>query len=291
MQADTFYFWFGYIAIFLFGAAIGSFLNVVIHRVPREDSIIFPNSACPGCEKPIKPYDNIPIISWLVLGAKCRNCKEPISARYPGVELLTAMLFLLVTWAIGFTWFLPAALIFTAVMISLVFIDAEHMILPDVITFPLLGFAVIVRIIFALVPGYETTFSDLGAYPLNAVGDMPLWLLSLIGAALGGLVGGGSLWLVGEIWKRLRGVEAMGLGDVKMMFGVGALLGWRLTLLTIFLAAFTGALAGVLVIARSKDKDMQAQIPFGIFLGIGAVAALLSGEQLVSWYVETFIPR
>ena len=121
--------------------------------------------------------------------------------------------------------------------------------------------------------------------------DSPIWLVSLIGAALGALVGGGSLWAVGEIWKRLRGVDAMGLGDVKMMFAVGALLGWRLTLLTIFLGAFTGAIIGIAVIARQKEKDFQAQIPFGIFLGIGSIVALLFGNQLVGWYVQTFLPK
>ena len=127
-------------------------------------------------------------------------------------------------------------------------------------------------------------------YPLNQMSDYPLWLVSLVGAVFGGLVGGGSLWLVGEIWKRLRGVDAMGLGDVKMMFAVGALLGWRLTLLTIFIGALTGAVVGVFMISRQKEKDFQAQIPFGIFLGTGAIIALLFGEQMIKWYLNTFIP-
>lgn len=280
---------FGYIFVFLFGAAVGSFLNVVIHRVPLEESIVYPNSACPQCGSAIKPYDNIPIFSWLVLGAKCRNCKNPISWRYPAVEFLTALLYLLVFWQIGLNWFLPVALIFVSAIVALVFIDAEHMILPDVINFPLLFFALLVRLVFPLFFGSEY-FSDFKLFPLNRMEDYPAWIVSLVGAVLGGLVGGGFLWLVGEIWKRLRGVDAMGLGDVKMMFAVGALLGWRLTFLSIFLGAFTGAVAGVLVIARQKDKDFQAQIPFGIFLGIGSIVALLFGEQLIHWYIETFVP-
>ena len=120
---------------------------------------------------------------------------------------------------------------------------------------------------------------------------IPAWLVSLIGAVIGGLIGGGSLWLIGEAWKRLRGVEAMGLGDVKMMFAVGALLGWRLTILTIFIGAFSGALIGSALVLRQKDKNFQAQIPFGIFLGIGSIVSLLFGEQFINWYLTTFIPR
>ncbi len=280
---------FGYIFIFLFGAAVGSFLNVVIHRVPLEESIVFPNSACPNCKNSIKPYDNIPILSWLILKGNCRHCKNPISPRYPTVEFFTALLFMLLFWQIGFNAFLPVSLIFTASVVALIFIDAEHMILPNVITYPLLVFALLVRLTFPLFLD-ASYFSDLTIFPLNQMADYPIWLVSLAGAVLGGLVGGGSLWLVGEIWKRLRGVDAMGLGDVKMLFAVGALLGWRLTLLTIFLGALTGAIVGIFMISRQKEKDFQAQIPFGIFLGTGAIISLLFGEQMIKWYLATFIP-
>lgn len=281
----------GYFLFFFLGAIIGSFLNVVIHRVPLEKSIVFPNSACPKCKTAIKTYDNIPILSWVILGGKCRNCKNPISARYPGVEFLTALLFLLVYWQIGFVWYLPVCLIFVAAMISLVFIDSEHMILPDVITYPLLFFALIVRIIFPII--YQTDFfPDTKIFPLNVVDpNIPTWVVSLIGAIVGGLIGGGSLWLVGEIWKRLRGVEAMGFGDVKMMFGVGALLGWQLTFLTIFLGALTGSLIGIFVMMKDRENGLQAKIPFGIFLGIGAVVSLLFGEKIIFWYFATFVPQ
>ncbi len=278
----------GLIFIFVLGTAVGSFLNVVIHRVPNEMSVVFPNSACPKCKNPIKPYDNIPILSWLVLGGKCRNCKASISARYPAVEALTGLIFLLVAWQIGFTAFLPVALIFAAVMISLIFIDAGHMILPNVITYPLLVFALLVRLIYPMFFGTEY-FSDMGYAPATWMHGYPVWAVSAACAAAGALAGGGSLWLVGELWKRLRGIEAMGLGDVKMMLGVGALLGWRLSLLAIFLGAFSGAVIGMFVLARQKDKDMQAQIPFGIFLGTGSLLALLFGEQLIGWYVNSFL--
>lgn len=278
-----------YVFVFALGAIIGSFLNVVIHRVPNEESIVFPNSACPKCSNSIKFYDNIPVISWLILGGKCRNCKEKISFRYPAVELLTAFLYILVYSQIGLTAFLPVALIFVTTIVALVFIDAENMILPDVINFPLLAFALLVRLLFPLFISAEY-FTDLNFAPLSYLNAYPAWLVSLLGALLGGLVGGGFLWLVGFIWEKLRGVEAMGLGDVKMMFAVGALLGWRLTLLSIFLGAFSGAIIGILVIFRQKEKDFQAQIPFGIFLGIGSILALLFGEPLINWYIKTFVP-
>ncbi len=279
----------GCIVAFLFGSVFGSFLNVVIHRVPREESIVFPNSACPGCGNAIAPYDNIPIFSWLILGGKCRKCKEPISARYIGVEALTGIVFALVFWQIGLTAFLPVCLVFSLVMISLIFIDAEHMILPNVITYPLFIGALCVRIIYPLL-FTEKFFTDLYFYPLSEMGSYPAWAVSLFGALLGALAGGGFLWLLGWIWKLIRGVDAMGLGDVKMMLGVGALLGWRLTLLSIFIGTFAGAIAGIILIATRKKEDMQAQLPFGIFLGIGSMAALLFGERLINWYLQNFIP-
>ena len=192
-------------------------------------------------------------------------------------------------WQTGFDPFLPVALVFVSAIIALIFIDAENMILPNVITYPLLAFALLVRLIFPIFAGVQY-FTDLKTFPLIYFQESPLWLVSLIGAGLGALAGGGSLWLVGEIWKRLRGVEAMGLGDVKMMSAVGALLGWKLALLSIFLAALSGAVIGIAVIARQKNKNLQTLIPFGIFLGIGSIIALLFGEQIINWYVQNFIP-
>ena len=167
----------GYIFVFIFGAAIGSFLNVVIYRVPNEMSIVLPNSACPNCETPIKAYDNIPILSWLILGGKCRNCKEPIAWRYPAVELLTALLFMLTYWQLGLTAFLPVAFAFVSAMIALVFIDAEHMILPNVITYPMFVIALIVRVVYPIVFG--TAFSDTAYAPIASLHGWPPWALSL----------------------------------------------------------------------------------------------------------------
>jgi leader peptidase (prepilin peptidase)/N-methyltransferase len=277
-----------YIFVFIFGAIVGSFLNVVIHRVPNEESIVFPNSACPNCGEAIKAYDNIPIFSWLILRGKCRGCAQRISPRYPAVELLTALLFAVVFWHTGLTPMLPVYLAFVSAIVALVFIDAEHMILPNVITYPMLLLALAIRIIFPLVFA-ENYFSDTAFWPATYFAGQPAWLVSLFGAIVGALVGGGSLWLVGAVWKALRGVEAMGLGDVKMMLGVGALLGWRLAFLAIFLGAFSGAVIGMVLIAKQKDKDMQSQIPFGIFLGTGSILALLFGEPLIEWYLRSFV--
>ncbi|HEU4712937.1 MAG TPA: prepilin peptidase [Pyrinomonadaceae bacterium] len=274
----------GYVLAGIFGALIGSFLNVVIHRVPLEESVVFPNSRCASCGAAIAFYDNIPLLSYLVLGGKCRSCKQHFSIRYPAVELLTAALFVAVAWHDGISVRLPFDLVFVSAMLALVFIDAEHMILPNVITYPGIVFAVVARL---AIPFLTRTphFDDLPSLINGPFADMPIWVASLGGAVIGALVGGGSLWLMGWIWEKLRGVEAMGLGDVKMMFMVGAYLGWRLTILTIFIGVLSGSIIGVALMARQRERNMQMLLPFGIFLGIGAIVSLLFGSQLVGWYV------
>jgi len=269
------------VAVAALGAAVGSFLNVVIHRLPREESVVFPNSRCPSCTTAIRPYDNIPLVSWAVLRGRCRACRAPISARYPAVELLTAALFAL-TFLLrsGLTLSLPFDLAFVAALVALVFIDAEHMLLPNAITYPGLALAVVARLLVPNLYGVAALADDLGS--------PPAWAMSLVGAALGALAGGGFLWLVGWLWKRLRGVEAMGLGDVKMMFMVGAYLGWPLTLLTIFVGVLTGSVAGVALMARRGERDTQMLLPFGIFLGLGALVSLLFGTRIVDWYAGQF---
>jgi len=276
-----------YIISAVFGAIIGSFLNVVIHRVPREESIVFPNSRCPSCGATIAFYDNIPVLSYAVLGGRCRGCSIRISPRYPAVELLTAILFVVVTWHDGLGVALPFDLIFTTAIIALVFIDAEHMILPNVITYPGIVFAVLARIAIPLFTG-TPHFDDVPSLMHGTFSGLPIWAVSLVGAFLGALIGGGSLWLMGWTWEKLRGIEAMGLGDVKMMFMVGAYLGWRLTILTIFVGVLSGSLIGIVLMARQRERDMQMLLPFGVFLGLGSVAALLFGAQVVEWYAGQF---
>ncbi len=274
----------GYVLAGIFGAIIGSFLNVVIHRVPNEESVVFPNSRCPSCGAVIAFYDNIPILSYAVLGAKCRSCKKHISIRYPAVEALTAALFVAVAWHDGMSVALPFDLVFVSALIALVFIDGELRILPDAITYPGMVFALVARI---AIPFLSRTphFDDLPSLINGPLEGWPIWLASLGGAVLGALIGGGSLWLMGWVWQRVRNMEAMGLGDVKMMFMVGGYLGWRLTLVTIFIGVLSGSVIGIALMVIEGRYDSKKEIPFGVFLGIGAVAALLFGSQLVQWYL------
>ena len=278
-----------YVLVLVIGACIGSFLNVVIYRVPAQKSLLT-SSTCPGCSAAIPFYYNLPIFGWFILRGKCASCGSTIAWRYPAVELLTAIVFVCVYWQFGLTPFLPFALVFCSVMIALIFIDADHMILPNVITYPLVVFAIAARAALPLIWPESTYFSDVKAAPLNSLfylGYSPV-VVNLFGALLGATLGAGSLWLIGVIWKALRKVDAMGLGDVKLLLGIGAFLGWRLTLLTIFLGAFTGALAGIIVLFKSEDKNLQTQIPFGIFLGAGAIISLLFGDALIGWYLGQF---
>ncbi|HKV35389.1 MAG TPA: prepilin peptidase [Pyrinomonadaceae bacterium] len=278
---------FGYVLAGVFGAIIGSFLNVVIHRVPLEQSIVFPNSRCPSCGAVIAFYDNIPVISWMLLGAKCRGCKQPISFRYPAVELLTAALFVAVAWHDGPGVVLLFDLVFVSALIALMFIDAAHQILPDVITLPGIAFALVARITIPLVTGLPH-FDDLPSLMNGSFSGLPVWLTSVLGAVIGGLIGGGSLWLMGWTWEKLRKVEAMGLGDVKMMFMVGGYLGWRLTILTLFMGVLSGSVIGILLMVVERQFDSKKLLPFGVFLGIGTIVALLFGSQIVDWYAGQF---
>jgi len=277
----------GYIIAGIFGAIIGSFLNVVIHRVPLEESIVFPNSRCPSCGAVIAFYDNIPVLSYLMLGGKCRACKKHISLRYPAVELLTGLMFVAVAWHDGLSIALAFDLVFCSALLALIFIDAEHMILPNAITYPGIVFAVVARLALPYLSG-GLHFDDLPSLTHGALANTPIWVASLVGAFLGALIGGGSLWLMGWTWEKLRGIEAMGLGDVKMMFMVGAYLGWRLTILTLFVGVLSGSVIGIALMARQGKKDLQMLLPFGVFLGIGAIAALLFGAHVVEWYSGQF---
>jgi leader peptidase (prepilin peptidase) / N-methyltransferase len=263
---------------FLFGLIIGSFLNVCIVRIPGGKSIVMPASACPKCGAAIRPWDNIPVVSWLVLRGKCRSCKTPISWMYPVVELLTGVLFWACYYTFGLTTELLKWAIFSALIIVLVFTDLRERILPDVVNYS--GFAA------GLALSLVTQPSDgVALWLANRVFEFPppAPVISLVDALLGAALGSGLLWLVSEAYFRLRGREGMGLGDVKMMLMAGAFLGMRRTLLTILAGSLLGSVLGLgFMMARRKDSDYE--LPFGSFLGMAAVLVMFFGMPVVNWY-------
>jgi leader peptidase (prepilin peptidase)/N-methyltransferase len=242
------------------GLAVGSFLNVCIYRIPRGGSIVSPPSRCPGCGYQLRWFDNIPVVSWVVLRGRCRSCRAPISIRYPVVELLTMGVFLLHWWMFGWTLLMGVRLVFACTLIVLFVIDLEHHLLPNVITLPGIAAGLIVSLVVP--PGVRD-------------------------AALGTLVGGGVLWLIGEAYYRYAGQEGMGGGDVKMLAMVGAFLGWKLVLVTLVLSSVAGSIVGLTVIALRRG-DMKYALPYGTFLALGALAASLVGDQIVAWYVGMY---
>lgn len=241
----------------LFGLITGSFLNVVIYRLPRGKSVVWPASACGGCGRELRWFENIPIVSWVVLGAKCARCKAPISVQYPLVEATTAVLFVLVTWLTPAGPLLAARLIFVCGLVVLFGIDLEHQILPNSITLP----GVVAGLIFSLAgpPGLRD-------------------------AVIGVLLGGGVLYAIAAGYYLWRREEGLGMGDVKMLAMIGAFLGWQAVLLTLVLASLSGAVIGVAMMALQRGT-MKYALPFGTFLALGALVAMLAGEPIVDWYL------
>jgi leader peptidase (prepilin peptidase)/N-methyltransferase len=240
-----------------FGAVIGSFLNVCIYRLPLGKSVVSPPSACPGCHRVLSWYENIPIVSWVVLRARCRTCGAAIGIRYPIIEALTAAMFGVAWWYYGPGVLLASRLVFGCALIVLFAIDLEHHLLPNVITLP----GIVVGLIFSFFTA-------------------PGWMASLIGAVLGG----GALFGIAEAYYRVRHEEGLGMGDVKMLAMVGAFLGWQLTLLTLMLASLSGTVIGLLLIATGRG-GMKYALPFGTFIALGAAAAATVGPSLVDWYL------
>lgn len=251
------------IFIAVFGLVFGSFLNVVIYRLPRGKSLMRPPSSCPGCGAQIKPYDNIPVLSYIILGGKCRKCGRRISAVYPAVEALTALGFVLVYFNAGRVLGLEfvAGCVFMSALIALGFIDYDHQILPNAITLP--------GLVLALVYSF---FRD----------D-----LTFRGALVGAVAGSGFLLLVYGAYFLIRKKEGLGMGDVTMMLMVGAYLGLMRTLLTLILASFVGALVGVYFILR-RGKDFQFALPFGTFLAPAAFVSLIWGERIIRAYLSLY---
>ena len=266
--------------IVLIGLAIGSFLNVCISRIPLEESVIKPRSRCPQCKKPIGNLDNIPILSWVLLGGRCRNCKKKISMRYPLIEALTALVgaLLYLKFDLGIEW--VVYFLFCAALIALAFIDADHRILPDVITLNGLWIGIAISF-FLWIPG------PLIARLLQGIGVSSPGprLISIVSSLIGAAVGGGLLWGVREAYFRVRGVEGMGFGDVKMMAMVGAFIGTALTLFTILVGSVLGSVIGI-VVMRFAGKDRNYELPFGTFLSLGAILAVLYGDDLIRLYLN-----
>jgi leader peptidase (prepilin peptidase) / N-methyltransferase len=238
----------------LFGALFGSFLNVCIVRLPAEQSVIRPRSRCPRCGKGIRAYDNIPVVSWLLLRGRCRNCGEPISIQYPLVELATAGIWGWAAWRYGMSLEALRAMVFGTLLLGIAMTDAREYIIPDEFTIGGLAFG----LLFSLAGG----------------------LAGLGQAVLGAALGFGILWLVGAVGTWALKQDAMGGGDIKMMAMVGAFLGWKGVLLTIFLGALLGSLIFVPLTLVGKKK----LVPFGIFLALGAAAAYVAGPAMYAWY-------
>jgi len=249
------------VIILLFGLAWGSFLNVVIYRLPRDLSLISPPSSCPHCGKRIRAIENIPLISYMALRGKCSRCGSKIPFSYPFVEALTPLCFLLLFASFATSLHFFASCLFASALIVLCFIDYHHQILPDEITLP----GIVLAIAYALFR------KD----------------LSLTGALLGAVVGAGILLLIFALYYLLRKKEGLGMGDVTLMLMIGAFLGWKGALLTLILGSFSGALVGIFMLAFKK-KGLQHALPFGTFLAPAAFVALLFGQQIISAYLSLY---
>jgi leader peptidase (prepilin peptidase) / N-methyltransferase len=247
--------------LFIFGACIGSFLNVCIYRLPNSKSIVYPPSACPGCDTPIQFYDNIPILSYLLLRGKCRRCQAVISIRYPLVELMVGLFAVCVYLKFGLTLEALITFLFIASLVVITFIDIDHRIIPDVISLP--------------------------GIPLGFAASFFLPGVSYVDSLLGILVGGGSLLMVAWVYNLITHKEGMGGGDIKLLAMIGAFVGWKGVLLTIFLSSAIGTLCGLMVMIRS-GKNMKLAIPFGPFLAIGTMIYIFFGKGLLFWYFHMF---
>lgn len=265
-----------YWIVFLFGVVIGSFLNVCIVRLPVEGSLLRPPSHCPRCKTPIRWFDNIPLLSFLLLGGKCRACGKPISWRYPLVELCNGLLFVGAAAVFGLNGEALLVMLICSALLVITFIDLDHQIIPDAITLSGMALGLV------LAPFFMTTLA--APPPFGLLPEAGSYATGLVNSLIGLVLGGGPLWLIGWLWEKLRNVEAMGGGDVKLMGMLGSFMGWQGALLTIMLGAITGTVAGVSLILLKKYKTGQ-HIPFGPFLAAGAIAALFFGEDIMTWYV------
>ena len=259
---------------FVFGATIASFLNVVIWRAPRGESIVRPSSHCPKCGSPIKWYHNIPIVSWLALRGKCASCAEPISPRYPLVEFLGGALFLAAFFR--YSYAAPAAWIWISLMIAGSFIDFDHYLLPDFVT------------VGGMVYGVALSLASCALVGLGVVRPESVWFVPSPAMSLLGLASGaGVLWLLGFVGSKIVKREAMGMGDVLLLGAIGAMFGPVAALFSLVASSIVGSVAGLVSIAVSKSKRVRYRmIPFGPYLCIGCVAWMFAGDELVAAYLR-----
>ena len=245
------------LGVFFLGAIIGSFLSVCIYRLPRNQSIVTPRSACPECRETIGWYDNIPLLSFLLLKGRCRNCRTSIPFRYPIVEIINGLGYLAIYWRFGSSWLALAYGVLVSALIVIAWIDWDHFIIPDAMTIPGIAIGVI----------------------------LSAWILpvGLLNSLIGVVMGGGILLLLAWVSPFLFGKEGVGGGDIKLLAMVGAFLGWQDALATLMIASCVGALVGVALLAGGTLKRGQ-YIPFGPYLAFGAVVSLLYGTQIVAWY-------
>jgi leader peptidase (prepilin peptidase) / N-methyltransferase len=243
---------------FLFGACIGSFLNVCIYRIPEGKSIVYPPSACPKCGYTIRFYDNVPILSYVLLRGRCRRCRTPIPLRYPLVEMIAGIAALALFVKFGLTWTTAIYFLFVAVLLVITFIDLDHQIIPDSLSLP--G----IPIFFLL--GFFVPFIS--------------WRDALIGI----LAGGGILYAVAAGYQLITGRDGMGGGDIKLLAMIGALIGWQGVLFTIFFSSISGTIVGLLL-TLPAGGSLKRRLPFGPFLAAGAIAYIFLGTELIQWYL------
>ena len=246
----------------LVGLALGSFMNVCIYRIPLEKSIIRPSSSCPNCGKKIRFYDNIPLISYLLLLGRCRHCHHPISWRYPAVEAITGLLSLALFIRYGLSLQYLLFLLFAATLVTISFIDLDHQIIPDVLSIP----GIVAGLAAAFIPGNVSWFDS---------------IIGIIG-------GGGTLFLVGLIYEKLTGKQGMGGGDVKLLAMIGAWMGWRSLPFVLLVSSLTGAIIGSIFLLAA-GKGYRVKIPFGPFLSLGALFYIFFGPQLTNWYISLLL--
>jgi len=252
---------------FLFGACVGSFLNVCIHRIPRGESIVAPRSRCPHCGAPIAWYDNIPLLSFLLLRARCRRCRGAISPRYFLVELLVSILFLAVWGVYGASPLTPVHWLVVSGLVLATFVDIEHLIIPDRVS---LGGIAAGLALSPLVPALHGAATPLAG---------------LTSAAIGAASGAGLLYGVSVLGKLIFRKDAMGLGDVKLLGAIGAFLGWRAVLFTVVVSSFAGAVAGLYFIV-TRRKEWQSRIPYGPYLALAAAVWILGGCNWWAMYLQ-----